>query len=98
MFSLQSVQAGSRAHTFEIFTGQRGLEKEPCARLLRIFDALAWWFAIALTGISSPLDELRLYVRQEERRGRSTFYTLGSARQLLQELEELTDNEEREEV
>jgi hypothetical protein len=44
------------------------------------------------------LDELRLYVRQEERRGRSTFYTLGSARRLLQELEELTDNEEREEV
>lgn len=44
------------------------------------------------------LDELRLYVRQEERRGRSTFYTLGSARQLLQELEKLTDDEEREEV
>lgn len=44
------------------------------------------------------LDELRFYVRQEERRGRSTFYTLGSARRLLQELEELTDNEEREEV
>ena len=37
-------------------------------------------------------------VRQEERRGRSTFYTLGSARRLLQELEELTGNEEREEV
>jgi biotin operon repressor len=44
------------------------------------------------------LDELRLYVRQEERRGRSTFYTLGSARRLLQELEELTGNEELEEV
>lgn len=41
------------------------------------------------------LDELRLYVRQEERRGRSTFYTLGSARRLLQELEEVeTGNEE----
>ena len=41
------------------------------------------------------LDELRLYVRQEERRGRSTFYTLGSARRLLQELEEAeTGNEE----
>jgi len=44
------------------------------------------------------LDELRLYVRQEERRGRSTFYTLGSARRLLQELEELTGNEELEDV
>lgn len=44
------------------------------------------------------LDELRLYVRQEERRGRSTFYTLGSARRQLQELEELTGNEELEEV
>ena len=40
-------------------------------------------------------DELRLYVRQEERRGRTTFYTLGSARRLLQELEEAeTGNEE----
>lgn len=35
------------------------------------------------------MDELRLYVRQEERRGRSTFYTLGSARRLLKELEEV---------
>lgn len=100
MFSLQSVQDGSRAHTSETSTGQRGSEKEASARSLKIFDALAWWFAIALTGISSPetLDELRLYVRQEERRGRSTFYTLGSARRLLQELEELTGNEELEEV
>ena len=44
------------------------------------------------------LDKLRLYVRQEERRGRSTFYTLGSAQRLLQELEEVADDEEREEV
>ena len=40
------------------------------------------------------LDELRLYVRQEERRGRSTFYTLGSARRLLQELEEVETGDE----
>lgn len=35
-------------------TEQRGSEKEASARSLKIFDALAWWFAIALTGISSP--------------------------------------------
>lgn len=44
------------------------------------------------------LDELRRYIRQEERRGSSTFQTLDSARKLLQEQEELTGNEEREEV
>jgi len=48
--------------------------------------------------LPETLDKLRLYVRQEERRGRSTFYTLGSARRLLQELEEVADDEEREEV
>ena len=54
LFSPQSVQAGSRAHTSETSTEQRGSEKEASARSLKIFDALAWWFAIALTGISSP--------------------------------------------
>ena len=34
------------------------------------------------------LDELRRYIRQEERRGSSTFQTLDSARKLLQEQEE----------
>ena len=31
------------------------------------------------------LEELELYVRQEERRGRSTFYTLKAARQLYKQ-------------
>lgn len=35
---------------------------------------------------------------RSRRRGRSTFYTLGSAQRLLQELEEVADDEEREEV
>ncbi|MBQ8767174.1 MAG: hypothetical protein IJZ16_10270 [Clostridia bacterium] len=30
------------------------------------------------------MEELRLYIRQEERRGRSTFYTLKAARRLYQ--------------
>ena len=34
------------------------------------------------------LDELRRYIRQEERRGSSTFQILDSARKLLQEQEE----------
>ena len=34
------------------------------------------------------LEELGLYVRQEERRGRSTFYTLKAARQLYKQRRE----------
>lgn len=37
------------------------------------------------------MEELRLYVRQEERRGRSTFYTMKAARALYKELSEVSE-------
>lgn len=39
-------------------------------------------------------EELRLYVRQEERRGRSTFYTMKAAKALSEELSKVADNGE----
>lgn len=48
----------------------------------------------ALDGYFLPetIEELKQYLRQEEHRGRSTFFTIKSARKLLQELNEVAEN------
>lgn len=72
-----------RATGFDDRTARKAIETIRRAGVVVCTNGLDGYF------FPETLDELRLYIRQEERRGRSTFYTLGSARRLLKELEEV---------
>lgn len=74
-----------RATGFDDRTARKAIETIRRAGVVVCTNGLDGYF------FPETLDELRLYIRQEERRGRSLFYTMKAARALYQELAEVAE-------
>lgn len=73
------VREISRAADLDERSVRKAIETIRRAGVVIVTDCLSgYWYP-------DTLEELRLYIRQEERRGKSTFYTLKSARKLYKQ-------------
>ena len=74
------VEDLSRATELDNRTARKAVEEIRRAGIVICMDCKHGYY------FPESIEELRLYVQQEERRGRSTFYTLKTARLLYKRL------------